>query len=107
LLSIEAILLFVGIGIAVAAIALYLITVAAMLNHVSFTVGTVLVGVRSIAHQTAPIGGVLKEIVSDVQEIESALDNLVLHAEEAAEELEAGAPPPRRGVGRRSAAATS
>jgi uncharacterized protein YoxC len=107
LLSIEALLLFVGIGIIVAAIALYLITVAAMLHHVSFTVGTILVGVRSIAHQTAPIGGVLKEIVRDTQEIESALDSLVLHAEEAAEELEAPAPASRRGVGRRSAATTS
>ncbi len=98
-MSIEALLLFVGIAVIVAALALYLITIAAMLRTVSFNVGTVLVGVRAIAHQTAPIGGVLKDIVRDVGEIESALDGLVLYAEEA-EELESAAPAARGSVGR-------
>ena len=95
-MSIEAVLLFVGLAVAVAAIALYLIIVTVLLNQVSFNVGTVLVGVRSIAHQTAPIGAVLKDMVRDVQDIEQALDSLVLQAEEA-EELAA---PARGSVGR-------
>ncbi len=98
-MSIEALLLFVGIGIIVAAIALYQITVAAMLRTVCFNVGTVLVGVRAIVHQTAPIGGVLKDIVRDIQDIENALEGLVLYAEEA-EELESAAPAARGRVGR-------
>jgi uncharacterized protein YoxC len=88
--GIESILLFIGIAAIVAVLAIYLITVASMLNHVSFTVGTILVGVRSIAHQTAPIGGVLREIVSEVQGIEEDLDALLASAEEEPAEISSG-----------------
>ena len=81
-MGIESILTFIGVGAIVVVLALYLITVASMLTHVSFTVGTILVGVRSIAHQTGPIGGVLREIVNEVQAIEEDLDALVASAEE-------------------------
>ena len=81
-MGIESILLFVGIGAIVVVLALYLITVAAMLHHVSFTVGTILVGVRSIAHQTQPIGGVLREIVQEVGAIDDDLEGLLESAEE-------------------------
>ena len=97
-MGIEAVLLFIGIAVAVAAIAIYLIIVTVLLNQVSFNVGTVLVGVRAISNQTAPIGAVLKDMVRDVQDIESALDSLVMQAEEA-EELAA---PARGSVGRGS-----
>jgi len=80
--GIESILLFVGLAVAVATIALYLIVVAWMLKDVSFTVGTVLVGVRSIALQVQPIGPVVKDIVRDVQTIDEALLGLVEEAEE-------------------------
>jgi hypothetical protein len=90
--GIESILLFIGLAVAVATIALYLIVVAAMLRDVSFTVGTVLVGVRSIALQTQPIGSVLRYIVRDVQTIDEALEGLLEQAEEAeaAREVRAG-----------------
>jgi uncharacterized protein YoxC len=88
--GIESILLFIGIAAIVVVLALYLITVAAMLNHVSFTVGTILVGVRSIAHQTAPIGGVVREIVREVQGIEEDLDALLEVAEEEPAQLSSG-----------------
>ncbi len=87
-MGIESILLFVGLAVAVATIALYLIVVAAMLRDVSFTVGTVLVGVRSIAHQTQPIGSVLRDIVRDVQAIDEDLDGLLAQAEAAEESRE-------------------
>lgn len=89
-MGIESILLFIGIAAIVAVLAAYLITVAAMLNHVSFTVGTILVGVRSIAHQTAPIGGVVREIVREVQGIEEDLDALLEAAEEEPAQLSSG-----------------
>jgi len=90
--GIESILLFIGLAVAVATIALYLIVVAAMLRDVSFTVGTVLVGVRSIALQTQPIGSVLRDIVRDVQQVDDALENLLVRADdaEAAREVRAG-----------------
>jgi len=79
--GIESILLFLGLAVAVLVIAGYLCTVSMMLKDVSFTVGTVLVGVRSIALQCQPIGGVVREIVRDVQAIEEDLDGLLASAE--------------------------
>lgn len=67
----------VGVAVAVGAVALYLILVAAALNHVSFTVGTVLIGVRAIANQTEPIGTVVSSILKDVNAINAALSGLV------------------------------
>ncbi|MGH9223548.1 MAG: hypothetical protein ACRD2W_07120 [Acidimicrobiales bacterium] len=81
-MGIESILLFVGLAVAVATIALYLIVVAWMLKDVSFTVGTVLVGVRAIALQVQPIGPVVHDIVRDIQTIDEALIGLVDQAEE-------------------------
>lgn len=67
----------VGVFVIVAALALYLITIAAILKHVSFTVGTVLIGVRAIANQTAPLGPVVRDILGDVRAIEDDLDSLL------------------------------
>jgi hypothetical protein len=86
--GIESILTFIGVAAIVVVLALYLITVAVMLRHVSFTVGTVLIGVRAIAAQCAPIGGVMRDIVREVQAIEEDLDALVEGAEDAMAELE-------------------
>lgn len=88
-MGIESILTFVGVGAIVVVLALYLITVVVLLRHVSFTVGTVLVGVRAIAQQVQPIGPVVREIVSDVQAIDKALEGLLEGGEEQ---------PQRRGV---------
>jgi hypothetical protein len=86
--GIESLLTFIGVAAIVVVLALYLITVAVMLRHVSFTVGTVLIGVRAIAAQCAPIGGVMRDIVREVQAIEEDLDALVEGAEDAMAELE-------------------
>jgi hypothetical protein len=67
----------VGVFVIVAALALYLITIAAILRHVSFTVGTVLIGVRAIANQTAPLGPVVRDILGDVRAIEDDLEALL------------------------------
>lgn len=68
---------FVGVALIVAVLALYLINIVVILRHVSFTVGTVLVGVRAIAHQTQPIGPVVKGILSDIEDIQNDLAALV------------------------------
>ena len=70
-------LAFVIIAIAVGAVAGYLIVVAWILNHVSFTVGTVLIGVRAIVYQTEPVDGVVKGILNDVTQIQNALRGLL------------------------------
>ncbi len=75
---------FIGVALIVAALAFYLITIAATLKHVSDTVGTVLIGIRAIAHQTAPLGPVIKDIVGDVQGIQTELAQLVTGAQAAA-----------------------
>ena len=82
-MGIEAILLFVGLAVAVLAIALYLIVVTYMLNDVSFTVGTVLVGVRSIALAAQPIGPLVRGIEQDITFVAKALEDTLQAAEDA------------------------
>ena len=79
-MPLAAIVTLVLVFVAVSAIALYLIIVAYTLNNVSFTLGTILIGVRSIAYQTEPVGDVLNGIAGDVKAIEGALGDLVAGA---------------------------
>lgn len=72
-MGIETILLLLGVFLGVGAVALYLIIIAATLNTVSFTVGTVLIGVRAIASQCEPIGAVVRDILGNVTAIEDAM----------------------------------
>ncbi|MGH2703935.1 MAG: hypothetical protein ACRDJ4_02215 [Actinomycetota bacterium] len=71
----------IGVFITVVALALYLITIAAILKHVNFTLGTIIAGVRSIANQTQPLGGVIGEIVGDVSRVDQAVRGLVARAQ--------------------------
>jgi len=75
-----AIVTLVLVFVLVAAIAAYLIIIAYTLYDVTFTLGTILIGVRSIAYQTEPVGEVLGGIAGDVKAIEGALDDLVAGA---------------------------
>ena len=69
-LGFNTIFTLVVVAVIVAVLALYLIDICQNLNHVSFTVGSIIIGLRSIAQQTEPLGGVVRQISSDV----SALD---------------------------------
>ena len=80
-MGLATIVTLVGVAIIVAALAFYLITIAATLNHVSFTVGTVLIGVRAIAAQTQPLQPVIRDIVNDVTAIDDDLEALVTGGE--------------------------
>ena len=83
----ETIVTLIGVFVAIAAVALYLIIIAYTLNKVSFTVGTVLVGLRAIAAQCAPINDVVNGIASDITAVEQAMNRLL-----SAGELTTGAP---------------
>jgi hypothetical protein len=82
----ETVVTLIGVFLGVGAVALYLIIIAATLNKVSFTVGTVLIGVRAIAAQTEPVGSVVNDIYRGTQAIEHAMSNLL------------GEGPPRRAL---------
>lgn len=68
---------FAIIAVVVLALAGYLITVAYILNKVTFKLGTILIGVRSIAEQTEPVEEVVTGIAEDVAAIEAALAGLL------------------------------
>lgn len=80
-MGIATIVTLVGVGVIVAALALYLITIASALNHVSFTVGTVIIGVKAIADACAPIGPVVRDIAGDLAAIDAELESLVTGGE--------------------------
>ncbi len=67
----------IGVFLVVVALAGYLTTIALTLRGVSFTLGTVLIGVRAIANQTAPVKGVVGDILSDVVAMDSAFKGLL------------------------------
>jgi uncharacterized protein YoxC len=73
----ETVVTLVAVLVVVAALAGYLIAIAATLKDVSFTLGTILIGVRAIANQTAPLKGVVGDIVSDVAAMDAALKGVL------------------------------
>jgi hypothetical protein len=70
-----------GVAIIVAAIALYLIIIASTLNHVSFTLGTVIIGVKSIVSQVDPVPKYVGIILNDVTAIDQAAKQLLAWGE--------------------------
>ena len=71
----------IGVAIIVAAIALYLINICLILNHVSFTVGTVISGVKAIAQACEPLAPVIRDIANTVAAIDEDLEALVTGGE--------------------------
>ncbi|MDQ4096507.1 MAG: hypothetical protein M3144_01370 [Actinomycetota bacterium] len=76
-MSLASIVLFIGIGIAVAVIALYLIAVAWILNRVTFNLGTVIVGVKAICKQVEVVPKYVGIIMNDVLAIDQAAKQLL------------------------------
>lgn len=64
----------------IVAVAFYLIIIGYVLYDVTFTLGTILIGVRAIAFQTEPVGSVVNGILGDVKAIEGALGDIVAGA---------------------------
>jgi len=80
----ETIVTLIGVALIVGALAAYLIMIAYSLNKVSFTLGTVLIGVRAIAARCEPLRGVLGSIGADVTAVEQAMAGLVAGAGQGA-----------------------
>ncbi|MDQ6783997.1 MAG: hypothetical protein M3063_11240 [Actinomycetota bacterium] len=76
-LGIATYIAFVIIAAVVLVLAGYLIAVAYVLTKVTFTLGTVIIGVRSIAMQTEPVEEVVSGIAADVATIQMALRDLL------------------------------
>lgn len=76
-MSLATIVLFIGIAVAVAIIALYLIAVAWTLYRVYFNLGTVIVGVKSICKQVEPVPKYVGIILNDVMAIDQAAHQLL------------------------------
>lgn len=66
-----------AIGLTVAALAFYLLHVLVLLRATSFTLGTIVAGLRAIAHQTRPVGEVVTAINSDLGEVKDALESIL------------------------------
>lgn len=73
----ETIGLLVVTGVIVAMLALYLITIGLALTRLNKTLGSVVAGLTLIRDRSAPVGGVLGEIVAEVEGIEESLDALL------------------------------
>lgn len=67
----------IGVFVVVAALAVYLIVIALTLRDVSFTLGTILIGVRAIQRQTDPVPTYIGTILSDVVAIDQAAKQLL------------------------------
>jgi hypothetical protein len=72
-MHILAILTLVAVGLIVAALAAYLIAIAVLLRRTLFTLGTINVGLRSIAARVEPLEPILAEINSDLSGVRDAL----------------------------------
>lgn len=72
-----AVITYLIVALIVAALVIYLTTIAYVLKRVSFTLGTVLIGVRAIANQCEPVRGVVDDIARDIASIQQALRGLL------------------------------
>ena len=67
------ILTLIGAALIVAALAFVLVTVALLLRKTLFTLGTVNVGLRSIAARVEPLEPILKDLNEDLSTVHRAL----------------------------------
>lgn len=76
-MPVAGIVTLVAIGLTVAALAFYLLHVLLLLRSTSFTLGTIIAGLRAIAHQTRPVGDIVAGINDDLGEVQSALESIL------------------------------
>lgn len=72
-----AVVTLIGVAATVVVLAAYLLTVVWILYRVSFTLGTVVAGLRAIANQTEPLKPVIDEINEDLAGVQAALEGLL------------------------------
>ena len=83
-----AIVTIAGVGLIVAALAVYLITISYILVRVSFTLGTILIGVKAIANRCDPLNPIIGSILENVSTIQRELSDLSPAPEQEQEEEE-------------------
>lgn len=76
-MGLATILTLVGVAVIVAALAIYLIVIAWILNRVSFRLGTVLIGIKAIVHQVEDVPRYVGILVNDVMAIDQAAHQLL------------------------------
>ena len=76
-MSIAAIVSLVLVGLLVAALAFYLISVVIILRRAVDTLGKVTFGVRAIAHRTEPLDELLSDVNANLTAVAQALEQLV------------------------------
>jgi hypothetical protein len=64
----------VAVALTVVALAYFLIHIILLLRETSFHLGTVVAGLRAIAHQTGPVGPIVADINQDLSEVKQALE---------------------------------
>jgi hypothetical protein len=72
----ETVVTLIGVAVIVGALAAYLTLIAYSLYKVSFTLGTVLIGVRAIAARCEPLRETIGSIGNDVATVEAAMAGL-------------------------------
>lgn len=88
-MSVLVILTYVAFGLIVVAVALALIAILLRLRKVRFTLGTINVGLRSIARRVEPLEPILGQVNADLSGVRNALNNVLTRKREPkkAEEL--------------------
>ncbi len=90
----ETIATLVVTAIIVAALAVYVLAIGLQLRRLSFTLGTILMGLRAIRMQTAPLGPVFEDLAQDVDALEGALEEMAGAAEAGQSAPAPPEPPP-------------
>ena len=75
-MPLAAIVTILAVALIAGALAIYLTTIAIKLREVSFNLGTILIGVWSIANQCAPLREIVGEIVGEVEGMEADIGRL-------------------------------
>lgn len=76
-MPVAGIVTLVAIALVVLVLAAYLLHVIWLLRKTSFTLGTIVAGLRAIAHQTAPVGDVVAGINDDLGQVRAALEQIL------------------------------
>ena len=97
-MPVAAVVTLIGVALTVAALALYLIRVVFILRHVNFTLGTIIAAIHAIANQTQPLGAVMNDINTDLDNVRRSLEGVVADAKQAQAQPTRGRT--RRGAGR-------
>lgn len=71
------VIILLEIGLIVAALILYLVVIIGHLQHITFTLGTIIAGVRAIVNQTSTVPPSISSVNTDLTPVQAAADALV------------------------------